>query len=139
MNRFLALARFQLPLWLVTPLLGLTLLVGLGGGYAATRLFVPPSSCSEIETAEVCAEFGRFWQVWSLAKDNFVDANAINPDVMTAGAINGMLDSLGDQGHTRYLTAEEKQRWDQSLSGSFEGIGAYIDERDGQPIIVAPI
>ncbi len=137
MRVLLALARAQLPLWLVTPLLGLTLVFGLGGGYAATRLFTPPTNCPE--SPEICAEFGKFWQVWSLAKDHFVDADAIKPDVMTAGAINGMLDSLGDQGHTRYLTAEETARWNESLSGSFEGIGAYIDVRDNQPIIVSPI
>jgi len=58
---------------------------------------------------------------------------------MTAGAVNGMLDTLGDEGHTRFLSADEAQAWDESLRGSFEGIGAYIDVRDGQTIIVAPI
>jgi len=137
MRTLLALARTPLPLWVVTPLFAFMLVLGLGGGYAGAKLLTPPTNCPE--TPEICAEFGKFWQVWSLAKDNFVDSKAIKPDVMTAGAINGMLDSLGDQGHTRYLTAEETKRWNESLSGSFEGIGAYIDVREGQPIIVAPI
>lgn len=87
----------------------------------------------------MCTSFGTFWQVWSLAKAHFVDPSAINPASMMSGAINGMLDSLGDQGHTRYLTADESKRWNEQLSGTFEGIGAYIGERDGKPIITAPI
>jgi carboxyl-terminal processing protease len=50
-----------------------------------------------------------------------------------------MLDSLGDAGHTRFLSAEDARRWEESIEASFEGIGAYIDVRDGQTIIVAPI
>jgi carboxyl-terminal processing protease len=58
---------------------------------------------------------------------------------MVEGAVQGMLDSLGDQGHTRYLSAEDAERWRESISGEFEGIGAYIDVREGQTVIVAPI
>jgi carboxyl-terminal processing protease len=50
-----------------------------------------------------------------------------------------MLDSLGDQGHTRFLSAEAAERWQESISASFEGIGAYIDVRDEQTVIVRPI
>jgi carboxyl-terminal processing protease len=74
-----------------------------------------------------------------LASERYVDSDAVDPAAMTSGAVNGMLDSLGDQGHTRFLPAEEATAWDESLRGSFEGIGAYVDVRDGRPIIVAPI
>src|SRR6266508_5221808 len=50
-----------------------------------------------------------------------------------------MLDSLGDQGHTRYLPPEAAQAERESLDGKFEGIGAYIDVRNDQPLIVQPI
>jgi carboxyl-terminal processing protease len=68
-----------------------------------------------------------------------VEPDDAQPDEMIAGAVNGMLDTLGDEGHTRFLSAEEATSWDESLRGSFEGIGAYIDVRDGQTVIVAPI
>jgi carboxyl-terminal processing protease len=131
------LLRFQLPLWLITPIIGFTLLFGLGGGFVFAQIALPPTDCPE--SAETCEEFEVFWQVWSLARERFVDAEAANPEQMTVGAINGMLDSLGDDDHTRFLTAEETQRWMESLSGEFEGIGAYIDMVDGEARIVAPI
>jgi len=131
--------RLRLPLWFVGVLLGLTLLVGLGGGLLASAVLNRGQAAPCPESPEVCREFAVFWEAWSLAREQYVEADAADPDRMIAGAVNGMLDSLGDQGHTRFLPAEEAQAWDESLRGSFEGIGAYIDVRDGQTVIVAPI
>lgn len=133
----LQVARFHVPLWVAAPLLGLMLVAGLGGGYMGSWLVSRSSSCPE--SPDVCEQFGIFWEVWGKASDNFVDAEAIDPPQMTEGAINGMLDSLGDQGHTRFLSAKDAQQWDESLSGEFEGIGAYLDVRNGQGMVVAPI
>lgn len=133
--------RVRLPLWAVVPMLLLTFLIGGGAGFL-TGLFVPRSNAQAATcpaTPEECAEFAVFWEVWQLASDRYVDSAAIDPATMTSGAVNGMLDSLGDQGHTRFLPAEQAAEWDESLRGSFEGIGAYVDIRDGVPIIVAPI
>jgi carboxyl-terminal processing protease len=129
------LVRLQLPIWLVMPLLAFVLALGIGGGYLLALRLTHPCPLQ----AHECEALGNFWRVWQLARDNFVDPEAIDPQRMSDGAINGMLDSLGDQGHTRYLNAEEARREREALSGRFEGIGAYIDVRDGQPRIVAPI
>ena len=43
---------------------------------------------------------------------------------MTQGAILGMLASLGDLGHTTFLTKEEVERLESNLKGELEGIGA---------------
>jgi carboxyl-terminal processing protease len=134
---FLDFFSVRVPLWLIAPVLGMTLVFGMGGGYVGARQINPSTECPE--SPEVCAAFGVFWQAWNIARQNFVDREAVDPKRMTEGAIIGMLDSLGDQGHTRFLSAEETARWTESLSGSFEGIGAYIDVREGQTIIVAPI
>lgn len=135
MNIFQRLFRFRLPIWLVIPLLAFVLMLGVGGGYLLALRVTTPCPLQ----AEECAALTNFWRVWQLARDNFVDPAAVDPQRMSDGAINGMLDSLGDQGHTRYLNADEARREREALSGRFEGIGAYIDVRDGQPRIVAPI
>jgi carboxyl-terminal processing protease len=129
--------RAQVPLWVVIPFFAFTLVFGMGGGFAGAQMLVPATECPD--SPEVCAEFADFWRVWDLASQNFVEPEAIVPRQMIDGAINGMLNSLGDQGHTRYLSAEDAEQWAESISGSFEGIGAYIDIREGQPVIVAPI
>lgn len=137
MRALLNIFRVQLPLWLVLLLLGPMLILGAGGGFVVTQWFTPTTNCPE--APEVCAEFGVFWQAWELASNKFVDPTAVDPQQMTEGAISGMLDSLGDQGHTRFLSAEAAQRWAESLSGEFEGIGAYLNVQDDQAIIVRPI
>jgi carboxyl-terminal processing protease len=58
---------------------------------------------------------------------------------MTYGAIEGMLDSLGDKGHTRFLTPEDVKTEQSTLEGKFEGIGAELSIRDSRPTIVAPL
>jgi carboxyl-terminal processing protease len=137
-RQFLARAlRVHLPVWLVAPMLGLTLAVGLGGGYAGARWLSAPSPCPE--SPEVCTQFENFWKTWDLAEEEYVDPGAVVPTKMIDGAIEGMLDSLGDSGHTRYLPPELARTEREELSGQFEGIGAYIDVREGQPIIVQPI
>jgi carboxyl-terminal processing protease len=130
--------RARIPLWAASILLGLTLIGGVSGGmYAGYHLNRPPAACPE--SPEVCEQFSVFWEAWELASARFVDPAAVDPDEMITGAVNGMLDSLGDNGHTRFLSAEEARQWEESLRGSFEGIGAYIDVRNGRTIIVAPI
>lgn len=129
--------RMKLPLLVVLPFLGIALLLGAGGGYAGALLWLGPMACPE--TREVCQEFRIFWKAWRIASENFVDRQAIVPKTMVEGSINGMLDSLGDRGHTRFLPAEAARKWDESLSGEFEGIGAYLDMRNGYGYVVAPI
>src|SRR5215470_7046665 len=129
--------RIQIPIWAVVPMVGLVFLLGLGGGYLGTQWFENPYPCPQ--TAQVCANFQNFWKTWDLANQHFVDPKALQPDKMIDGAIEGMLDSLGDQGHTRYLSPEAARAEREALDGRFEGIGAYIDVRDDQPLIVQPI
>ncbi|EFO81396.1 carboxyl-terminal protease [Oscillochloris trichoides DG-6] len=127
----------RLPLWLVSLLLVVALATGVLVGIVGNNLLSKDGTCPE--SPQVCADFTAFWEVWRFTRDNFVDADAIDPQLMIDGAINGMLDTLGDHGHTRYMGAEQATEWDEALRGSFEGIGAYIDVRDGQTIIVNPI
>jgi carboxyl-terminal processing protease len=80
--------------------------------------------------------FRPFWQAWRLVKEYYVDPQSAQDETMTRGAIAGMLDSLGDVGHTSYLTPDEVRRLEDSLSGKLEGIGARITVRNRQPVIL---
>lgn len=123
------------PLWLVAILLGATLALGTGVGYV--RGAANNGECTE--SAEVCAKFDNFWTVWNIAEKDFLDPKAVEPDKMIAGAINGMLDTLNDQGHTRYDTAEQYQQEIEQQSGEYQGIGAYVNQEGDLIVIVAPI
>lgn len=89
--------------------------------------------------AEQPTEFGVFWEAWDVVVAHFVDRDKIDFKRMTYGAIQGMLDSLGDQGHTSFFSPEVARQENSALEGSFEGIGAYVDAEGEQVKIIAPI
>jgi carboxyl-terminal processing protease len=72
-------------------------------------------------------------------RKNYVDQNSIDLKKETYGAIEGMLETLGDDGHTRFLTPEERKQNDQSLSGTYVGIGVQLEEKNGEVVVAAPI
>src|SRR5918998_609007 len=72
-------------------------------------------------------------------QDSYVDQEAVDPEKQTYGAIEGMLDTLGDKGHTRFLTPEEREQNREGLSGTYEGIGIEVEPRDDKIVVVAPI
>nr|BBH92553.1 carboxyl-terminal processing protease [Thermogemmatispora argillosa] len=67
-------------------------------------------------------------QAWTLVDQKYVDRKAINYQKMAYSAIQAMLDTLGDKGHTRFLTPDQVQAFNQSLSPTLVGIGIYIQQ-----------
>jgi carboxyl-terminal processing protease len=110
-------------------------LAGGAGGFALAR--ATAATCPL--NAAACAALADFWESWRLAERHFVDPTALDPARMTEGAISGMLASLGDSGHTAYLSPAAAALDREQTSGRFEGIGAYVDVRDEQPLIIEPL
>jgi carboxyl-terminal processing protease len=77
-----------------------------------------------------------FGEAWRLVEQHYVDRSAVKPGRMTDGAIEGMLASLGDVGHTTYATREELQELEQGLKGEMEGIGARVTLREHRPTVM---
>jgi carboxyl-terminal processing protease len=78
-------------------------------------------------------------EAWNAIQRIYVDRKAINPKNMTYGAIAGMVDALGDTGHSRFLSPEMLKQERGLSKGEFEGIGAEVRMRNGQLVVVAPI
>ena len=72
-------------------------------------------------------------------RDDYVDREAIDPRKQTYGAIEGMLDTLGDEGHTRFLTPEEREQNREDLSGTYVGVGVTLENEDEKVVVAAPI
>jgi carboxyl-terminal processing protease len=72
-------------------------------------------------------------------RDDYVDQEAIDSEKQTYGAIEGMLDTLGDDGHTRFLTPEEREENREGLSGTYVGIGIQLEEKDDEVVVASPI
>lgn len=92
-----------------------------------------------VRAADEPTEFGVFWEAWSAVVDAFVDRDKVDFTEMTYGAIRGMLATLDDENHTIFFTPEEAAQEQSSMEGSFEGIGAYVEQEDGIFRIVTPM
>lgn len=84
------------------------------------------------------AGFDTFWEAWDIVHDRFVDRQALDATELEYGAIRGMIEALGDEGHTTFLTPEELERRQTDITGKFSGIGALLGVRDSLPVIVSP-
>nr|WP_243458168.1 S41 family peptidase [Sporosarcina sp. Te-1] len=81
-------------------------------------------------------EFKKFYDAYDEVKKNYYDD--VDEEKMIDGAINGMIESLGDP-FSDYLNEQEAQQLNESISSSFEGIGAEIQEANGYIKVVSPI
>jgi carboxyl-terminal processing protease len=78
-------------------------------------------------------------EAWNTIERVYVDKAAVKPEKMTYGAISGMVDSLGDTGHSRFLTPEMVKQELNLTKGELEGIGAELQMKNNQVVIVAPM
>jgi carboxyl-terminal processing protease len=81
--------------------------------------------------------FRPFWETWNHVEKSYVDRSAVQPERMTHGAINGMLASLGDAGHTAYLSKDQFENMEAELAPNFEGIGARMGVINRKPTITS--
>ncbi len=105
---------------------------GTGGGTGATGPLPAPSGSFP-------PEFTTFEQAWQIIHDKFVDPTALDPTALTYGAIDGLVNAVGDTDHTRFLTPKEVADEHTSLSGSVVGIGALMNTVNGASVIQSVI
>lgn len=74
-----------------------------------------------------------------VVRDDYVDQGALDSQKQARGAIEGMLDTLGDKGHTRFLTPEEREQNRAGLSGTYVGIGVQLEMSGDDVVVAAPI
>jgi carboxyl-terminal processing protease len=84
-------------------------------------------------------DFGVFWQALDTIRKNFVGRDQLNDRDLTYGAIRGMVEALGDTGHSIFLTPEALASESQTLNGTVFGVGALLGEKGGKPIVVSVI
>lgn len=87
-------------------------------------------------------DFQKFWQVWNLLQDNFVQTHASNTiptyQQRVYGAIGGLTDSYKDP-YTVFFPPVEAKQFNEQIKGAFGGVGMELGERNGSLTVVAPI
>jgi carboxyl-terminal processing protease len=106
---------------------GSSFLAGFGTNYF---LSVQPQSTGTI----VPAKFPLVWEAWRFIKDQYYGDIPAAP-ALVHGMIRGMLASLGDP-HTILVDAQPAQIEQNSLQGSYGGIGASVDVRNSAIVLL---
>lgn len=81
--------------------------------------------------------FKPFWETWDYVIDKYVD-QPVDQTNMMRGAIEGMLNSLGDP-HTSYMDPEMYRQQNAPLQGEYDGIGAWVDLTGEFLTIISPM
>ena len=123
-------------------------MIGFAGGIAVfmywgttlplANILGPATPVQRATPGDLRQDFKIYWETWSLVEKSFFRTEPLDHDQMVYASIEGMLKSLGDD-YTYFQRPEEAQQSRESMSGEFEGIGAYIEWKDGQLLIVSPI
>lgn len=71
-----------------------------------------------------------------LVESNYVEK--VDENKLVDGAIDGMMDALGDPFST-YMAPETAQQFSEEIEGSFTGIGAEVSMENGNVVVVSPI
>jgi len=85
------------------------------------------------------ATFRLVTEAWKIIDGQYVDRANVSIEELGYGAISGMVDALGDTGHSRFLSPDMVKAQHEYNQGEFEGVGAYVEMKDGHVVIVAPI
>jgi carboxyl-terminal processing protease len=84
-------------------------------------------------------DLGLLDQAWRVIDRAYVDRSALGSRRLTYGALDGMVNALGDTGHTVFLTPEMVQDERTVVRGRLAGIGAEVEMKSGEVVVVAPL
>ncbi len=86
------------------------------------------------DTPDDQADLTVFWEAWNKLEDRFY-YDLPTEEERVQGAIQGMINSTGDP-YTAYIPPDAAQIINEDSTGSYEGIGAFIEEAPGGGVYV---
>ena len=126
----------------------ITLLIGVLGVGFAGGIFFERSNEVEFNPVKILlnkdlgqpdyVDFSLFWDTWNSLHNKYVDEEKLDTKKLLYGAIQGMVDSIGDP-YTVFFEPPESKKFQEEISGSFGGVGIEIGKREGVLTVIAPI
>lgn len=122
----------------------LLLIVGFGLGVVVTvgsiRTSQPTSfdqALQRLMPAPKGADYAQLLDVWARLHTSYVNAN-VNDQALLQGALSGLVSGLGDP-YSTYMTAETAKKFEDEISGSFDGVGMQVGYKDNNITVIAPL
>lgn len=83
-------------------------------------------------------DFGTFWKVWNMLNEKSPQASSVTDQDRVYGAIKGLVGSFNDP-YTVFFTPEESKSFNESINGSFGGVGMEVGMKDEILTVIAPM
>lgn len=115
----------------------LLLLLLFTSGYVLAQSPLAPVHLFGAADSNLEEEFAPLLEVEELLQTRYFE-QPLDKTLLMEGAIDGMLATLDDP-HTRYLSPADEEAARNQMAGEFQGIGAEVEDVDGNITIVAPI
>lgn len=78
-------------------------------------------------------------ETYDAIRENYVLQDDFTDEQLVWGAASGMIDALGDTGHSTFMNPEQTQAFNESSAGEFVGIGINYDATGDLPVVNYPI
>lgn len=104
--------------------------LGQTGGNVVDTNAPPPYLLKDVD-------FNLFWQVWKIVQDKYVD-QPVKDTELFYGALEGIVSSLDDP-HSVFLDPALMKKFEEELTGQFDGIGAELAIKNKELVIIAPL
>lgn len=114
----------------------LAMIIGGGAVLALTNYPIFASSGASASTGLSQADMKKLNAAVKLIENNYY--KDVEHDKLVTGAINGIVGSLEDP-YSTYMAAEQASEFNESIEGSFTGIGAEVELKNEQVTVISPI
>ena len=133
--------RSKIFLQILVPIIALA--IGFGGGIYFQRTQDRTGSIGAAVFSQDAGkpdgvDFSIFWSAWNLLHENYVDKGSLDTQKLVYGAIDGMVNSIGDP-YTVFFPPKESKAFAEQIKGSFGGVGIELGNRDNVLTVIAPI
>lgn len=112
------------------------------GVYQKTK--VPPQEAiqqivrqSQDEQVSEEVDFSLYWDVWNRIKRDYVHQPIDEADLFY-GSVSGLVQGTGDP-YSVFYDPTKTESFNDSLNGSFGGVGIELGDKDGNIVVIAPL
>lgn len=113
--------------------------IGTGIGIDRVLLDSPQAGAQDQANLVGSDAFQILEETYDVIRGSYVQSDEVTDEELIYGAATGMVDALGDTGHSRFLNPEDTQRFLDSTNGELVGIGVNIDSSELPLRVIMPI
>jgi carboxyl-terminal processing protease len=116
-----------------------TLLAAVMVGIGLDRIAFQPGLVGADGNFTDIPEFQTLEDTYDLIREHYVQSDEISDADLLYGAASGMVNALGDTGHSVFLDPDDAKKFEEQQSGKLVGIGVQLDYTGDIVTVVAPI